>query len=89
MNIKDKLDIRCAQSSILHVIDGSGYMRKKINQLYVDGMEREDKNKLKSFLNSELTALVYFEKYKGIDLAQLKEKTAIEIEKNFKSNGYV
>lgn len=85
LEIKEELNIKCAQSSIWQTIDGSGYMIGKINQLYNDEMTREDKNKLKAFFNSELTALIYFDKYKGIDLRQLKEKAAIEIEKKLKS----
>lgn len=84
-----KLDSNCAQSNISQILHNNSYLTKKIESLYHKGQTRDEKNKLKNIVNSELTNLIFTKKFKNYDLKALKENAAEVITDLIKLNKHI
>lgn len=79
-----KLDPKCTQSSISHIIYNSEHFIKQTENLSFFSQSLDEKNKLRNMVNSRLTDLVFIKKFGGIDLNLLRQKTAKEVELRIK-----
>lgn len=83
-----KLDPKCTQSSISHILYNDKFLSKRIERLFVSSQYRDEKNKLRNIVNSRLTDQVFVKKFGGIDLNLLRQKTAEEIVRLVKLKNY-
>lgn len=80
-----KLDPRCTQSSIGHILRNSSYITNKFENLVSSrDMSSCEKNEIKNILTSKLTDLVFENKFGGVSVEQVRRDAAREVEKQLK-----
>ncbi|GLY63222.1 hypothetical protein Pcaca05_40790 [Pectobacterium carotovorum subsp. carotovorum] len=74
-----KLDSKCTQSSIIHILRNDRCLLNKTERLFYKGMSLDEKCKLRNRINYELVNVIFMEKFGAIDLNFLRYNTAKEI----------
>ncbi|HHR5845543.1 TPA: hypothetical protein ACS7Y7_003776 [Providencia alcalifaciens] len=80
-----KLDSRCTQSSIGHILRNSSYVTHKLENLVSSrDMSSHEKNEIKNIVTSKLTDIVFEDKFGGVSVEQLRKDATREVEAQLK-----
>ncbi len=80
-----KLDSRCTQSSIGHILRNNSYVTNKLENLVSSrDMSSHEKNEIKNIVTSKLTDIVFEDKFGGVSVEQLRKDATREVETQLK-----